>query len=302
MSLTNRRAFLLQSAALGCSLAASPLVTPVSFAAAPGDARLVVIILRGGVDGLDLVRPYGDPAFAALRPSLAGQGASDALDLDGFYGLHPAAAPLMPLWAAGELGFVQAVSTPYRDKRSHFDGQDLLEAGTTELGSGARDGWLNRMLQDMPGHSAETAYAIGAGNMQILSGAAAVANWTPETTLPLSPQAENLMELMYAEDPALMAAFAEARMLSDLSLDPENKDKKRKPGHIAVAEFAAERLQAEARIAAFSLNGWDTHKRQDKSMPRALGQLSDTILALKAGLTPSVWQKTAILAITEFGR
>ena len=153
----SRRAFLARSAVLGCSAAASPLWTRVSFAAAPWDTRLVVIILRGGMDGLDVVRPYGAPEYAALRGSLAAEGGAD---LDGFFGLHPALSPLMPLWARGELGFVHAVSTPYRDKRSHFDGQDLLEAGTGDL-AGARDGWLNRMLQLVPGVEAQTAFALG---------------------------------------------------------------------------------------------------------------------------------------------
>ena len=133
---------------IGCSAAASPLLTPISFAAAPFEQRFVVIILRGAMDGVDVVQPYGDRALAGLRPKLGFGEAAGALDLDGMFALHPGLAGLMPLWAAGELGFAHAVSTPYRDKRSHFDGQDLLEAGTAELGAATgRDGWLNRMLQ-----------------------------------------------------------------------------------------------------------------------------------------------------------
>ena len=138
----SRRKFLLNSGILGCSAAASPLLTPISFAAAPWDTRLVVIILRGGMDGLDAVQPYGDPAWRGLRAKLAGGPENGALDLDGFYALHPALGPLLPLFRQGELGFVHAVSTPYRDKRSHFDGQDLLEAGTDI-----------RILQVLLGHS-----------------------------------------------------------------------------------------------------------------------------------------------------
>lgn len=96
----SRRDFLLRSGVIGCSLAASPLVTPVSFAATPWDTRLVVLILRGGMDGLDVVQPYGDPALRALRPSLSAGPSGGALDLDGYFALHPALAPLMPLWQA----------------------------------------------------------------------------------------------------------------------------------------------------------------------------------------------------------
>ncbi len=97
-----RRAMLGRTLALGCSAAASPLITPVSFAAAPFDNRLVVIILRGAMDGLDVVQPYGDPGYAAARPTLRGGEAGGALDLDGFYALHPALSSLMPMWRAGQ--------------------------------------------------------------------------------------------------------------------------------------------------------------------------------------------------------
>ena len=118
-STLTRRSFLARSAVLGCSAAASPLLTPVVFASAPWDNRLVVIILRGGMDGLDVVQPYGDPDFAGLRRSLKFDDGA-ARDLDGFFALHPALGDLHPLWGQGELGFVQAVSTPYRDKRQPF--------------------------------------------------------------------------------------------------------------------------------------------------------------------------------------
>jgi uncharacterized protein (DUF1501 family) len=214
----SRRRFLAQSLGLGCSLAASPLITPVTLASAPGEARLVVIILRGALDGLDAIRPYGAPEFAALRGALAGD-APGAHDLDGFFSLHPALAPLLPLYARGEMGAVHAVSTPYRDKRSHFDGQDILEAGAGGTGPGAfREGWLNRLLQEMPDAHAETAYAVGNGGMLLTRGPAQVAEWSPEAALALSPQAERLLELVMHDDPLFRDAALEAVMLSQDSL------------------------------------------------------------------------------------
>jgi len=177
-----RRTLLTRSALIGCCAAASPLLTPLGFAAAPWDGRLVVIILRGGMDGLDVVRPYGAPQYRALRGKLADGSPTGAHDLDGFFALHPGLAPLMPLWSQGDLGFVHAVATPYRDKRSHFSGQDLLEAGTPSL-DGARDGWLNRLLQMVPGTEGRTAFAIGNGEMKLLDGAAPVADWSPDANL-----------------------------------------------------------------------------------------------------------------------
>ncbi len=291
----SRRDILWRGGVLGCSLAASPMVTPISLAAAPGENRLVVIILRGGMDGLDVVQPYGDPNYSALRKELQGGPEQGAHDMDGFFALHPALSELLPMWRKGELGFAHAVSTPYRDKRSHFDGQDLLEAGTPNL-TGARDGWLNRLLQFMPNVSSETAYAIGRSNLRILQGNAPVANWSPETDLPISAQAKNLLELVMEGDPMLHAALAEAQMLAQ-----ENTQRGNRRGHKAVAAFAAQKLRGQSRIAAFSLNGWDTHSAQKRSIARSLKSLSETIATLKSDLG-TVWDKTAVVAVTEFGR
>ncbi len=316
----NRRAFLSRSAVLGCSLAASPLVTPVSFAAVPGDQRLVVIVLRGGMDGLSVVAPYGDPAFAALRGTPEIGGETGAADLDGFFALHPGLHPLMPLWRAGQLSFVHAVSTPYRDKRSHFDGQDLLEAGIPENADldAVRDGWLNRLVQQLPEATAETAYAIGNDPLAILGGPAPITRWSPEADLALSPQAIRLARLVMQDDPAMTAALNAAFALAEedgdaLMLDGGSEemmsqmvaDMQANRGQSVVqrmAEFAGKRLRKDASIASFSINGWDTHARQEASLRRALGAVSEAILTLQAELGARRWERTTVVAVTEFGR
>ena len=331
----NRRGLLRGLGILGCSAAAHPFMTTVTLAGADGgaplgDHRLVVIILRGAMDGLDVLRPLGERGFAAYRPTLA---ATESLDLDGFFGLHLGLSGLHPLWQSGELAFVQATSTPYRDKRSHFDGQDLLEAGTSpDLPSAhLRDGWLNRMLQSVPGLQSETAFAVGRQEMRIMRGPAPVMDWSPDTAVNLSPQAQLLLEQVYHDDPLFMAAASEAMMLSALVLDDEMAAQMTAPsmgGMIEessgmmmaeapslaptraerqadadrVADYAAERLRGATRIAAFSLTGWDTHKGQGKGFGRALARLERSILRLKSGLGPEVWGKTTVLAMTEFGR
>lgn len=311
----DRRSFLLSGAALGCSAAASPLLTPVAFAQAPWENRLVVIILRGGMDGLDAVQPYGDRSLRALRAGLSTGPEAGATDLDGFYALHPALSPLRPLWDAGELGFVHAVSTPYRDKRSHFEGQDILEAGISG-GQGVRDGWLNRMLATVPGITTETAFAIGHDEMLILTGDAPASRWAPRTQLNLSPQAKRLLDLVYHDDPLFREASADAIAIAEqvdqgradadeaadmIAQDPMMGEVKRNAGHVQLAEFAAARLRGDTRIASFSLGGWDTHNSQAGPISRALQNLSDTILTLRAGLGPA-WDKTAVVCMTEFGR
>lgn len=308
----NRRTLLRSLGVFGCSAAAHPLLTTVTLAgstgAALGENRLVVIILRGAMDGLDVLRPVGDRDFATYRPTLSG---GDSLDLDGFYAMHAGLAGLSPLWSAGELAFVQATSTPYRTKRSHFDGQDLLEAGTgpdVPIGQ-VRDGWLNRLLQAVPGLTAETAFAIGRQDMRILRGPAPVLEWAPETAVDLSPQAQLLLEQVYHDDPLFQAAAAEALLLGEESgidmaeMDPTKMRQLARRGEAGrLADFAAQKLRGNTRIAAFSLTGWDTHKGQGKRLGHSLRQLEQAILRLKAGVGDAIWGKTTVLAMTEFGR
>ncbi len=299
----NRRALIQNAGLIGCSMAASPLLTPVTFAQAPGDNRLVVIVLRGAMDGLDVVQPYGDPSLAKWRRTLSqGPDGGTALDLDGFYALHQGLAGLMPLWHAGELGFAHAVSTPYRDKRSHFDGQDFLENGGASPDgtlTGAEDGWLNRLLGHLGQTSAQTGLSVGREQMLLMRGENKVASWSPEADLRMSEQAKLLLDLIYQKDPLFLEA---AKTAQELSKGGERRMDIREAGSAkALAGFTAERLLLETRIAGFSLAGWDTHRVQKRGLPRALDDLQTAILTLKAQLGP-VWKKTAVIALTEFGR
>ena len=289
----DRRIFLKGLSALGCSAAAHPMLTTLTLAAAPGENRLVVIILRGAMDGLDVVQPRGDKGLAAARPGVLSQ----AVDLDGFFALHEGLSGLTPLWQAGELAFVHATSTPYRDKRSHFDGQDLLEAGTgTDLAPAAqRDGWLNRLLSVLPGASSETAWAVGREAMPILAGAAPAESWAPDQDLAVSAPARALLERIYAENALFHQASTTAFGLAGME-EGEGEDTD------LIADFVAGRLRGPARIAAFSLTGWDTHKGQERAIRRPLDRLQRAVLRLKAGVGPDVWGKTVVLAMTEFGR
>jgi len=313
----DRRNFLMGGTLLGCSLAASPFVTPMAMAAAPWDARLVVVILRGAMDGLDVIQPYGDRALAGLRPTLLTGEAGDAIDLDGFYALNRRFAALKPLWDAGEFGAVHAVSTPYRDKRSHFDGQDILEAGLPDLSSGGvRDGWLNRMLQVVPGLEPEVAFAIGREQMLVMSGEAPASRWSPDARLQISANARALLNVVLHDDPLFRDAAEDAiEIVEQIAMAGEVADEteammaaspmmdavQSNGENVKIAEFAASRLRGDTRIASFSINGWDTHARQNSTLGRGASALSDTILTLRAGLGP-VWEKTAVLCMTEFGR
>ena len=309
----NRRVFLRGAA---CSLAAHPLVTTVTLAGSDGghplgEHRLIVVILRGAMDGLDVVQPLGDPDFAALRPEL-GTGVG-SLPLDGSFALHPALADLLPLWTAGDLGFVHATSTPYRDKRSHFAGQDLLEAGTgmdVPIGR-QRDGWLNRMLQAVPGLQAQTAFAVGRAAIPLLSGPAPAMNWAPDQELEMSAATRALMEHIYHDDDLFRLASGEAMDLA-AALGPARMDEGAMPktggpgARLAevngLVDFAAARLAEDTRIAAFSLSGFDTHRNQSATIAGPLARLQQVILRMKSALGPQIWGNTTLLAMTEFGR
>lgn len=299
----SRRAFIKSTALLGCSAAAHPLLSTIAFAEAPGENRLVVIILRGAMDGMDAFQPYGDPNLRKLRQKLSLGPDQGALDLDGFFALHPDMAGLMPLWQAGELAFAPAVSTPYRDKRSHFDGQDMLEAGTgTDLNLiQQRDGWLNRLLQNMPGVKSETAYSVGLEDMKILDGPAPAKSWAPQTRFRLGAQGQRLLQHVWHDDPLFRAAGEQAIEIVSSGVGTVKEEGGPTRDARALARFSADRLNGATRIATFSISGWDSHANQGRVIGRAMNRLSDAILTLRDGLGKN-WQRTTVLAMTEFGR
>ncbi|TXB70097.1 DUF1501 domain-containing protein [Paracoccus aurantiacus] len=302
----DRRRFLNAALGAACSIAAVPAVTPMSFASVPGEKRFVAIVLRGAMDGLDVVQPYGDPMLRKLRRTISLGPENGAIDLDGFNALHPALAPLMPMWRAGELGFAQAVSTPYRDKRSHFDGQDILEAGTangrTADGRQA-DGWLNRLLPLIPGAAFETGYAVGTDELAILQGDAPYSSWAPRTQMSLSSQAQILLSQLYEPDaPFHSAAETALRINAEEAAARMGRPDDPVSGPVeALAGFAAARLNAETRIAAFSLTGWDTHRGQVRTMVKPMEHLATALQVLKRDLGRN-WENTVVMAMTEFGR
>src|SRR4051794_13794425 len=152
----------------------------LAVAAAPTDKRFVLIILRGAMDGLNVVVPFADRNYATLRGEIAiarPGDAAGAIDLDGFFGLHPALAPIAPWYKEGMLAPVHAVASSYRE-RSHFDGQDMLENGRTNPRD-TEDGWLNRALALMGGTDRRLGLAVGQSVPLVLRGPVQVASWAP---------------------------------------------------------------------------------------------------------------------------
>lgn len=296
MDLT-RRQFL--PAAACCALPSVGL-SRIAAAALPGDSRVVVILLRGAMDGLHLLRPYGDRNFTALRPGLGtGPDRGNVVDVGGFYGLAApeGATDLADLWKAGELSFVQAVSTPYRGGRSHFDGQDILETGAARRGQ-RRDGWLPRMLSVIPGAELNEAVTLSSNAMLIGQGEPSVSNWSPGAMLRENAVSAQKLRMLYETDAQFLRVMEDSVLLNSLTSGSEGA---KQSVEETIAATAAEMLRNEFRIAAFSVGGWDTHNRQSTSMYWPIRTLGRTLKTLRTGLG-SDWQRTSVICVTEFGR
>ena len=291
----NRRSFLRVAAAGAGAMLVAPQIV---FARVATDRRFVFVIQRGAADGLNIVVPYADPAYATLRGALAVD-TSASTKLDGTFALHPSLVQIGQMYGRREALFVHAVASPYRD-RSHFDGQNVLETG----GSSAyqvKDGWLNRLVGMMPGATStthENAIAFAPTVPMALRGAANVASYAP-SGLPQAP--DDLLtrvSQLYEQDAQLRPLWESAMAARGLAGDAGARQDPASLGKLAAGFLSRE---DGPRIAMIETGGWDTHSAQ---MPRLAAQLKalDTMLAaLRDGLGPA-WSKTTVLVATEFGR
>jgi uncharacterized protein (DUF1501 family) len=290
-------------------------------ASAPSlQGRLVVVFLRGAVDGLNVVVPYGDPDYAAARPSIAippPGAAGGALDLDGTFGLHPALAPLHAFWRDGSLAFVHACGSP-DGTRSHFDAQDYMESGTPGVKT-TPDGWMNRLLAALPGPRHVTdAIAFGPTLPRILAGT------QPAATMPVGrsaaaptpldrPLINAAFDRLYAGDDALSRAYREGlsahkKVVAELAGEMSAADNGA-PSPAGFPEDAARlatlmRKDPALTLGFFALGGWDTHVAQGASegqLAQRLKPLGEGLATLARDLGP-LYRETAILVMSEFGR
>lgn len=298
----NRR-HLLALGSAGLLSAAAPRLT---LAAAGTDRRLVLIVLRGAMDGLGAIAPYADPDYKAMRSALAlaepGQ-ADGLLDLDGRFGLHPALAPLHGWWQERQMLAVHAIATPYRE-RSHFDAQDLLDTGGSRAGD--RTGWLNRALARLDGGGQGLGLALGQGVPLVLRGSVQVASWAPSPLPEGGPDFMERVAALYHADPVLGPALAAGQGVTQMVDGMEGGRARDNKDRMALATTAG-RMLSDAdgpRVATLELPGWDTHVAQGTAKGRlanALGNLAETMLALRASMEP-VWDRTVVAVVTEFGR
>lgn len=279
------------------------------------DPRLVVIVLRGALDGLSAVAPVGDPDYVGLHGALALSMTGDrpALPLDSFFALNPGMPGFAKLFAAKQAAIVHAVATPYRE-RSHFDGQDVLESGMAGPGS-VQSGWLNRALAALPardrvaGRGLEKGLGVGAIPPLVIRGSAPVLGWTPQNMPAASDDVSmRLLDLYRNSDPVLGEALAAGlqtdRVAARQMAGPRGTDNV--AGMKQAADGAARLLSADdgPRIAALAFDGWDTHANEgggNGRLAQLLSGLDGAIDAFRATLGPA-WRDTVVIAVTEFGR
>jgi uncharacterized protein (DUF1501 family) len=311
MNLTRRSALLGLTSAV--SLTGAMGRASLALAAAPTEKRFVVVILRGAMDGLSVVVPYGDPALRDLRgelvPAQPGQ-ANGMFDLGGFYGLHPTLANMYDMYRAGELLPVHAAAGPYRS-RSHFEAQDYLESGADHR---LTSGWLNRAVATLPQASTSPtglALAMGVTVPLMLRGSAKVGNWAPHGFGTPAPELYARIAELNRDDrltgPAITEGlqargFAKAVMTEDTpGAAPAPRERY---AFSALAEAAGRLLAAPdgPRIAAMEVNGWDTHVAQMPRLEQPLRELDAGLHAMRTAMAGPAWQQTVVLIVTEFGR
>jgi len=294
--------------------------------AAGRDPRFLTIVLRGGLDGLAVLAPVGDPDWVKLRgdKGLMPEGETPGLPLDGFFALNPAMPHLHRLYRAGQAIFVHAVASPYRE-RSHFDGQDVLESGMPNPGI-ADSGWLNRTLMALePGGQAaphgRQAFAVGPITPLVVRGPAPVLSWAPPRLPPVSDDTTmRLLDLYRHTDPTFAQVLEERIGLAaiagagSMASEPGGDRPVIQGGGIEqVRAYFAEAAGAAAkflagpegpRIGALAFDGWDTHVNEGAVKGRLanlLGALDGALAAVESNMGEA-WRETVVVLVTEFGR
>ena len=328
----NRRLFLKSSAVAMFGVGSAPawLSRALYAADAPNPRKkiLVAIFQRGAVDGLNVVVPFGEKRYYDLRPNLAipkPDGTENSvIDLDGFFGLHPALAPMKPLWDMGILAPVHAVGSP-SSTRSHFDAQDYMETGTPDQ-KGTRDGWLNRYLATKGtceagcAHDAASPFRAVAMTQQtprMLEGPAPTVamNSLDEFSVRAAGPAADRLEALYRTGSADVVHAAGGEMFEAVEIlkaaDPQ-RYLPRNGAEYPRSQFGqrlmqiAQLIKADVglEVAFADVGGWDTHVNQGASTGQLAARLDDfakSIAALVADLGDRMADVT-IMTMSEFGR
>ena len=313
----SRRGFVRGAGALGAGVLCGAGFIGAPASAATRDPRLIVVILRGALDGLSAVPPVGDPDYAGLHGDLAfaASGERAALPLDGFFAAHPALEAFKRLYDREQAAVVHAVATGYRD-RSHFDGQDVLESGYPGPGR-TESGWLNRALSLLPGSAPRGARGLGIGAVAplVIRGPSPALGWAPPGGIGAASGdlAERVLDLYAHSDPALGRALDEALRAEKVAAETPAHEAAKTPRlsgpeeAMRLAAAGAARLIAAPdgpRVAAIAYDGFDTHQNEGAAqgaLARRLQGIDAAFAAFEDNLGDA-WRDTVVVAVTEFGR
>jgi uncharacterized protein (DUF1501 family) len=301
--MTSRRAFVSGALAAG----AAAVLPRCVFADAATDARFVLVILRGALDGLAAVPAYGDNAYASKRGALAIT--APELKLDGMFALHPSLTQLHERFRSKELIVFHAVASPYRE-RSHFDGQDLLESGTSAL-KAAHDGWLNRALPLLPEAKQRATERIALALAQnvplVLRGDARVGSWAPSRLPDTDSDTLQRIADLYSTDEYFASRLQSALAADSVAGEGMSAGRRDPLNALTTVAAAAGKFLAAAdgpRIAVLEAGGWDTHANQGAErgqLANRLRGLDQALSSLRTALA-GAWARSAVLVVTEFGR
>lgn len=325
----NRRDFL-HGAALCCAAAWPAWMPRLAFAPprrAPRGDVLVVIFLRGAADSLNIIVPHGESAYYQRRPTLAVPRPDDgraaprlrAIDLDGFFGLHPALAPLLPAWQAGELAPIHACGAP-DESRSHFQAMELMERGVADL-RGPASGWIGRHLATLDTGNASPLRAIGLGEHtpRSLLGEVPVSALRSITDFHLggdsrsAARMQSALASLYAGEGPLDQIGRETLEILDTLEDLDPARYQPAPGvAYPASDFGAglrqvamlTKAEVGLEVAAIDLGGWDTHFAQggpEGLMAGLLADLGQGLAAFHADLHRQL-DRITVVVMSEFGR
>lgn len=278
--------------------------------------RLIVIFLRGGVDGLNVVVPHQEADYYESRPTIALPKPGEkggVLDLDGQFGLNPALKDVIPLWKQGSLAFIHACGLP-NSSRSHFEAQDYMETGTPGV-KDTQDGWMNRLLAVLPQGEITQAVNLGDTPPRILAGERPVTHLATgkkgTSPLPLdNPRVNQAFGSLYAGNDPLSLAYQEGEkarqiLLADLTSEMKdaNKGAPLPDNFAADARRLAQLMKGDAhtQLGFMALGGWDSHVNENALLSRLLQPVGEGLAALVQELGP-LYSDTAIVVMSEFGR
>jgi uncharacterized protein (DUF1501 family) len=313
----SRRGLLATAAGFGLTL--QLLAVPAMAAdGALNKKKVIVVICRGGMDGLSVSPPIGDSEYRGLRGGLALD--ATALPLDATFALHPQLTAVHALAKAGEARIVPAVATPDR-ARSHFEAQDVLETGAAGVYS-TTSGWLNRTVETLSAHRKVDAISIGATAPLLLRGKVQTASWSPGRGVDAEARLPTLLQDLYRNDdllgPALARGLATETMAKDATAGLDGGQAAMTAGGGGKGGGGAQQGREAAKtlgqslagfmrepggptVAAISLDGFDSHANQAGLLNQRLAYLDAVLDGVHQGLGPE-WKNTVVLVATEFGR